>query len=172
MPTAQIIYSVRFVDHPEIARTAAQRGKLPFFKPYGERYSIPSLDSIDEVKDEQKEAAFQALHAAVSFVDHLLTASSPRERRLKAANRGLENAMASKRKWELLSQVFVAAGLGLLFFGVLATFFLGVGEGVVTSASGVVIALISKLLFPQLAAATQLVWDERQAIERASGDDR
>lgn len=40
-PTAQIIYSARFDTQPQLGEMAARKGKLPFLKPYKERFTIP-----------------------------------------------------------------------------------------------------------------------------------
>lgn len=70
--TAQIIYSARFGSNPELGQIAANKGKLPFFKPYREPFTIPleSEAQVEEAADEVA-SAIQSLRAAVSFIEHL-----------------------------------------------------------------------------------------------------
>lgn len=160
VPTAQIVYSARFVDHPEISVRASKAGRLPFFKPYGERYSIPSLEDLDEETGNGVEAATHALHAAVSFIEHLRTVmiGSVEERQRRSDARAVRDAVVDgwrqsverERKWDLLTRSFVTVGVLLVVLGALCAFFWRVEVAVVTAVSGIVTSLIPKLLYGQL----------------------
>jgi hypothetical protein len=172
-PTALIIYSARFETNADISEKAAQRGILPFYKPYGERHSIPLGD--DEVpkkapsRADQELAASKSLRAVVSFIEHLRgsSGSGQAERLLQAAHAGLRSAETRDKKWDRLTRVLMTLGILIIFAGVVALFLGQVQEGVVTAASGAVIALISKLLFGQLGKARAEMREAQRNFELA-----
>lgn len=82
-PTSQIIYSDRFRTIPEMSREAAQRGKLPVFKVYGE-------------------PGHEALKASVKFIEKLIE---------REAQFGQQNAELRNRELELEKRVAELEGM-------------------------------------------------------------
>jgi len=168
--TAQIIYSARFATDPALSGMAANKGRLPFFKPYKEAYTIP-LESSD-IKGEDSagaQASYQSLRAAVSFIEHLRTSEQRRDRDLNTMRQtvieGWRGAVERERRWDLLTRILLATGILLVLSGVLAAMFLGVPQGAVTSASGVVVALIPKLLYGELEKTRKEIREAKDDIE-------
>ncbi len=166
-PTAQINYSSRFEVQPTLGQEAAQQGVLPFYKPYGERHSLP-LGQEPEKKvgrEERVRVASESLLAVVKFIEHLRTREV--ERLLQTAREGTVRASKDQHEWHRLTLLMVAAGALIVFAGVVASLFGGVAEGAVTAASGVIVALIPKLMYGRLDKAQSGIRDARLDLERA-----
>ncbi len=157
--TAQIIYSARFDTHPELGERAANKGRLPFLKPYHERFTIPLESKVETASSGDKvEAACQSLRATLSFIDRQRAmATSPRDNLernfnvlLKTASDGIERAVKRERQWDLLTRVLLSIAILIVLAGVVSTFFIGVPEGAVTAAVGIVVGLIPRLMYGEL----------------------
>jgi hypothetical protein len=163
-PTAQIIYSARFDSQPQLGERAASRGKLPFLKPYHERFTIPleSREAVIESAD-KVEAACQSLRATLSFIEHVrgseATPALALQRDLnvlrKAASDGLSRAVEREKRWDQLTRVLLTISIVIVLAGVVSLFFFGVPEGAVTAAVGVVVGLIPRLMFGELHKARE-----------------
>lgn len=162
-PTALIIYSSRFETDPSLGQEAAARGILPFYKPYGERFSLP-LDDAPVALDrkERTRVACEALKGAVKFIEQLRNRRV--ERLLRSAEEGLARATNRERQWHRLTLSMVAVGILAVFAGLVVSLFVSVQEGAVSSASGVVIAIIPKLLYRRLDIAYAQIKEARQNL--------
>jgi CheY-like chemotaxis protein len=166
-PTDQIIYSSRFEVQPDLGQEAANKGILPFYKPYGERHSLP-LGNEPEGKISRKDRiriASESLRAVVKFIEHLRTREI--QRLLQAANERLGRAEKDHHQWHVLTLVMVAAGVLIVLAGVIALLFFSVPQGAVTAASGVVVSLIPKLIYGRLDKAYSGIKDAHQDLQAA-----
>jgi hypothetical protein len=157
--TAKIIYSARFDTEPQLAERAASRGRLPFLKPYQDRFTMPlgsqtaHVDSADAV-----DAACQTLRATLSFIDHTRRdRMSPANRVNRdldvlrsAATEGLAHAVDRDNKWDRLTRILLLVAVLIVLAGVVGLFFLGVPQGAVTAAVGIVVGLIPRLMYAEL----------------------
>lgn len=162
-PTAQIIYSSRFETHPDLGQQAVAKGVLPFYKPYGERFSLPLGDAPVALGPKEKtRVACEALKGAVKFIEQLRKRRV--ERILRCAEEGLARANNRERQWDRLTLSMVTIGILAVFAGIVASLFGSVAEGAVSSASGVVIAIIPKLLYRRLDIACKQIKEARQEL--------
>jgi hypothetical protein len=150
--TAQIVYSARFDKQPELGQIAANKGRLPIGKPYEERYTIPLEQGLDSTNVDRVRAACQSLRATLSFVEHLRATSGAQDLELfrKATSEGLDRAVEREKTWDVLTRVLLALSVIIVLVGILSLFFLGVPQGAVTAASGVIIGLVPRLMYGQL----------------------
>jgi len=156
-PTAQIIYSARFNESPELGEIAASKGRLPFLKPYDEQATIPlkSRQSTKERKD-REDAACQSLRATLSFIGHLrASATSSQVNRsldllLNEAEQGVQRAAKRENRWDSLTLILNSVSIAIVLTGVIGLFFFGVPAGAVTAAVGIVVGLIPKLMYGEL----------------------
>lgn len=160
MPTAKIIYSSRFETDPALGHDAAARGILPFYKPYGERFSLPLGDAPEILTHEERtRVACESLNGAVKFIEQLRSRRIARI--LQSAEEGLARANRRERRWDRLTLSMVGLGLLAVFAGVVASLFGSVPEGAVTAASGVVLTIIPKLLYGRLDATYKQIKEAR-----------
>jgi hypothetical protein len=168
--TAQIVYSARFASHPELSIQAASKGKLPCFKPYGEQVSMP-LPAVDEPEDlsRRTDAASQSLYAAVSFIEHLRATDAQRtvNRLWQTAQDGLLRANQRERQWDTMTRTLIIIGVVIIFAGIVASLFLGVPQGIVTTASGVVLTLIPRLTYGELKKTRDEIKAARRDVDAA-----
>ena len=156
-PTAQIIYSARFNSSPGLGEIAANKGRLPFLKPYEEQATI-SLKSRERTKEreDREAAACQSLRATLSFIGHLrASAASSQVNRsldllLNEAEQGVKRAAKRESRWDFLTLILVSASIAIVLTGVIGLFFFGVPQGAVTAAVGIVVGLIPKLMYGEL----------------------
>lgn len=161
-PTAQIVYSARFTDSPQLGEIAAKKLRLPMPKPYAERYTIP-LGSLARTakNDKAEDAACQSLRATLSFIEHVRASGTDRradrmrtlDTLLSAATTGMTLARKREEQWNRLTQVVVTLSVLIVLAGVVSLFFLGVPQGAVTASVGIVTGLISKVMYTQLQKA-------------------
>ena len=166
-PTAQIIYSSRFEIHPNLGQEAAEKGILPFYKPYGERHSLPLGDDPEKSlsRQERVRVASESLRAVVKFIEHLRTRDV--ERLLQSAHEGIIRANKDQHDWHRLALFTVAAGVLIVLVGVVVSLFGHVSEGTVSVLSGVVVSLIPKLVYGRLDRANAEIKHARYELERA-----
>ena len=157
--TAQIIFSARFDTHPELGERAASKGRLPFLKPYHERYTIPLESKIETDKSGDKiEAACQTLRATLSFIEHQRALATTPGRNLernfnallKTASDGIARAVKREKQWDFLTRLLLTLGILIVLAGVVSMFYVGVPEGAVTAAVGIIVGLIPRLMFGEL----------------------
>jgi hypothetical protein len=162
-PTAQIMYSSRFETDPGLGQEAAAQGILPFYKPYGERFSLPLSDApVALDRKERTRVACESLRGVVKFIEQLRNRRV--ERILQSAEEGLARATNRERQWDRLTLSMVTVGILAVFAGIVASLFGSVGEGAVSSASGVVMAIIPRLLYGRLDKAYTQIKEERQEL--------
>ena len=158
LATAQIIYSARFDTHPEMAERAASKGRLPFLKPYHERFTIPLESGVGtEASGDKVQAACQSLRATLSFIERQRTSASPEDNLernfnvlVKAASDGVARAVTREKQWDLLTRVLLSMAILIVLAGVVSTFFIGAPEGAVTAAVGIIVGLIPRLMYGEL----------------------
>jgi hypothetical protein len=174
-PTAQIIYSARFGTQPQLAERAASRGRLPFLKPYKEQFTIPLESQAGMTKSEDGvEAACQSLRATLSFIEHVRTSGTSLQDNvqrnlnvlLKTASDGVSRAVYREKQWDSLTRVMLGLSVLIVLTGVVSLFFLGVPQGAVTAAVGIVVGLIPRLMYGELHKTR----DEIQAAMRNLSD--
>ena len=125
-------------------------------KPYQERFTIPlGSKNWTEESGDPIGAACQSLRATLSFIEHIrASAAGPGSRDLdivrKAITDNLENANRREKTWNALSQALIVISTLIVLAGVVGMFFLGVPEGAVTAAVGIVVGLIPRLLYGEL----------------------
>jgi hypothetical protein len=156
--TAQIIYSARFDTHPELGERAASKGRLPFLKPYHERFTVPLESEVEtEASGDKVQAACQSLRATLSFIERQRTSTSPQDNLernfnvlLKTASDGVARAVEREKQWDFLTRVLLTMGILIVLAGVVSMFFIGVPQGAVTAAVGVIVGLIPRLMYGEL----------------------
>jgi hypothetical protein len=171
LPTAQIIYSARLEKNPEISERAANKGKLPFLKPYEQTFTIPLGSPELKVKESDRvDAACRWLRATVSFVEHTRTSEERLDRDLNAMRQavvqGWQDAVERERRWDRLTRTLLTMGVLLVFIGVLAALFFGIPQGTVTAVSGVIVSLIPRLLYSELDKTRKEIRSAKDDIEK------
>ena len=170
-PTAQIIYSARFGTQPQLAERAASKGRLPFLKPYKDQFTIPlETQAGTKMSGDAVEAACQSLRATLSFVEHVRTSGTSLHDNaqrnlnvlLNTASDGVTRAAKRERQWDSLTRIMLALSIVIILTGIVSVFFLGVPEGAVTAAVGIVVGLIPRLMYGELHKAR----DEIQAATK------
>jgi hypothetical protein len=154
-PTLQIIHSNRFETEPSIGIQAADEGKLPLFKIYGE-------------------AGHQALKASVKFIEQHLTSPSVQEQFCQDDTEKLRRIniqfwmepLNQQKQWFNLTFVFVALSISLLIAGAIGAIFWNLQVGILTSISSIMTGAISSLLYAQLQRAQKKVEESREKIEQ------
>jgi hypothetical protein len=166
-PTAKIIYSSRFEVDPTLGHQAAEKGILPFCKPYGERHSLPLGDEPEKAvsRQERVRVASESLRAVVKFVEHLRGRDV--QLLVNAASREMSRALKDQRDWHRMAMMTVAAGVVIILGGVITSLAGHVQAGVVSTLSGVVVALIPPLVFRRLDRANLEIKEAIANLEQA-----
>ncbi len=152
--TLQIIYSAQFQYDPSISTRAAEKGKLPLYKTYGE---------VDP----------HALKAVVRFIEKNLTIPSVKEQfdhdRInelrQLLNQYREEPLKQQRRWFNLTFLLVALSIFLLIAGATGAIFWSLQVGILTSVSSIMTGAISSLLYVQLQREQEKVEQIRKNIE-------
>lgn len=181
-PTAQIIYSARFGSRPELGEIAAGKARLPFPKPYEERFTIP-LGSPAALSGQGtgEKAYHQTLRATLTFIGRWQASGTSLQDNvnrnvnllLNTAARGVARAEARERQWNLLALILASAGALIVLAGVVSLFYLGVPQGAVTAAVGIVTGLVPRLMYGELHRASREIQtatkDLRTLVRQAQG---
>jgi Cyanobacterial TRADD-N associated 2-Transmembrane domain len=166
-PTAQIIYSSRFETDPALGHEAAQRGIMPFYKPYGERHSLPLGNEAEKVisSEERVRIACESLRAVVKFIEGLQRRKL--ERVVQSAQRALDNAHERAHRWDTMSLILTILGVLVLFAGIIMMFFGSTPQGAISTASGAVVAVFPRMLYRRVDATYRLAGQAQTELVNA-----
>lgn len=175
-PTAKVIYSARFDSQPQLGEVAAKKGRLPFLKPYHERFTIPLESQERTAESEDKvEAACQSLRATLSFIEHVRGPGKSLRDNIdqdlsvlrKTATDGVARAVEREKRWDRLTRILVTIGILIVLTGVVSLFFFGVPEGAVTAAVGIVVGLIPRLMYGELHKAREEIQHATESLSNS-----
>jgi hypothetical protein len=129
------------------------------------------LDSpgLFDTDDDPTNAACQSLRATLSFIEHVRGTDSSAHREsdllLRTATQGVARAERRADAWDRQTRFFLALGTLIVLIGLVSMFFLGVPEGAVTSAVGVVVGLIPRLMYGQLEKTRDEIRNATQVLK-------